>query len=141
MKRTAALALACFLSLSSLAQTPSVRRRPEALAAQTQPQAAASSPASGLDLASFEKRITVRKLANGLTVILLRRPEAPVFSFYTFVDAGSAQDPKGESGLAHMFEHMAFKGTDTIGTTDYNSERAALDKIEQTYAAYMKARD
>ena len=47
------------------------------------------------DLASFEKRITAKKLDNGLTVIILERPEAPVFSFYTHVDAGSVQDPLG----------------------------------------------
>jgi predicted Zn-dependent peptidase len=45
------------------------------------------------DVASFEKRVTVKKLANGLTLIVCERPEAPVFSFYTMVDAGSAQDP------------------------------------------------
>jgi predicted Zn-dependent peptidase len=85
---------------------------------------------------AFEKRVTVKKLANGLTVILIRRPEAPVFSFSTFVDAGSVQDPKGKTGLAHMMEHMAFKGTDKIGTTDYEAEKAALKKVEAAYAAY-----
>jgi predicted Zn-dependent peptidase len=95
-------------------------------------------PALGqtLDLASFEKRITVKKLDNGLTVLVMERPEAPVFSFYTIVDAGSAQDPLGETGLAHMFEHMAFKGTTSIGTRDWPAERAALGKVEETYAAY-----
>ena len=68
------------------------------------------------DVASFEKRITVKKLENGLTIIICERPEAPVFSFYTLVDAGSTQDPMRQTGLAHMFEHMAFKGTDKIGT-------------------------
>src|SRR6516165_7138829 len=76
-------------------------------------------PAQAQDLASFEKRITVKKLANGLTVVLCRRPEAPVFSFFSVVDAGSVQDPQGETGLAHMFEHMAFKGTDQIGTKNW----------------------
>ncbi len=89
-----------------------------------------------LDLASFEKRITVKKLDNGLTLVVMQRPEAPVFSFYTIVDAGSAQDPQGETGLAHMFEHMAFKGTTGIGSTDYPAEKAALAKVEETYAAY-----
>ena len=67
--------------------------------------------AAAQDLASFEKRTTVKVLPNGLTLIVCERPEAPVFSFYTLVDAGSADDPQGASGLAHMFEHMAFKGT------------------------------
>ncbi len=93
-------------------------------------------PALAQDVASFEKRVTVKKLSNGLTVVICRRPEAPVFSFFTLVDAGSVQDPKGETGLAHMFEHMAFKGTDKIGTKDYAAEKAALDKVEAAYAAY-----
>src|SRR6266849_4309342 len=90
------------------------------------------------DIASFEKRITVKKLANGLTAIVMERPEAPVFSFYTHVDAGSAQEVLGITGLAHMFEHMAFKGTNEIGTTNYPAEKAALAKVEETYAAYQK---
>lgn len=88
------------------------------------------------DLASFEKRITVKTLDNGLTVLICRRPEAPVFSFFTHVDAGSVQDPLNETGLAHMFEHMAFKGTDKIGTTDYGKEKVALAKVEEAYGAY-----
>jgi predicted Zn-dependent peptidase len=87
-------------------------------------------------LAGFEKRTTVKVLPNGLTLIVCERPEAPVFSFYTLVDAGSADDPLGASGLAHMFEHMAFKGTDQIGTTDYPAEKVALAKVESAYAAF-----
>ena len=93
------------------------------------------------DLASFEKRTTVKVLPNGLTLIVCERPEAPVFSYYTLVDAGSADDPQGQSGLAHMFEHMAFKGTDTIGTRDYADEKVALAKVEDAYAAYLAERD
>src|ERR1700686_4401519 len=95
----------------------------------------------GQDLASFEKRTTVKKLANGLTVIICERPEAPVFSFFTHVDAGSVQDPMGKTGLAHMFEHMAFKGTQTIGTRDYGGEKVALAQVEAAYAAYLAERD
>jgi predicted Zn-dependent peptidase len=97
--------------------------------------------AAAQDVASFEKRITVKKLDNGLTVVICERPEAPVFSFFTHVDAGSVQDPLGETGLAHMFEHMAFKGTDKIGTTNYPAEKVALEKVEQAYAAYIAERD
>ncbi len=93
-------------------------------------------PAVAQDLASFEKKTTVKKLANGLTVVVCERPEAPVFSFYTIVDAGSVQDPQDETGLAHMFEHMAFKGSTTIGTTDWPAEKAALQQVEQAYAKY-----
>src|SRR5437868_1856552 len=97
--------------------------------------------AAAQDVASFEKRTTVKTLPNGLTAIILERPEAPVFSFFTHVDAGSVQDPMAKTGLAHMFEHMAFKGTDKIGTRDYPGEKAALAKIEIAYAAYLAERD
>jgi predicted Zn-dependent peptidase len=97
--------------------------------------------ATAQDVASFEKRITVKKLDNGLTLLICERPEAPVFSFFTMVDAGSAQDPMRATGLAHMFEHMAFKGTTTIGTTDYAAEKPALAKVEVAYAAYIAERD
>jgi predicted Zn-dependent peptidase len=88
------------------------------------------------DLASFEKKTAVRKLPNGLTVVISQRPEAPVFSFYTIADVGSVQDPMGQTGLAHMFEHMAFKGTDQIGTKDWPAEQKALAEVEKAYAAY-----
>ena len=88
------------------------------------------------DVTAFEKHVTVKKLANGLTVVICERPEAPVFSFFTHVDTGSTQEEVGQSGLAHMFEHMAFKGTDKIGTTNYPAEKLALQKVETTYAAY-----
>jgi predicted Zn-dependent peptidase len=88
------------------------------------------------ELANFEKRVTVKVLPNGLTLILCDRPEAPVFSYFTMVNVGDANDPSGESGIAHMFEHLAFKGTNDIGTTDYPAEKLALAKVESAYAAY-----
>jgi predicted Zn-dependent peptidase len=103
-----------------------------------------AAPLSAQDMSQymheFEKHITVKTLPNGLTLLVMERPQAPVFSFFTHVDAGSVQDPKGKSGLAHMFEHMAFKGTTTIGTTDYAKEKVALDKVEAAYQAYNRER-
>jgi predicted Zn-dependent peptidase len=88
------------------------------------------------DLKSFEQKITTKVLPNGLTIIICERPEAPVFSYSTFVDAGDVNDPSGESGLAHMFEHLAFKGTSEIGTKDYAAEKVALAKVEDANNAY-----
>jgi len=88
------------------------------------------------DLKSFEQKITTKVLPNGLTLIICERPDAPVFSYSTFIDAGDVNDPSGESGLAHMFEHLAFKGTSVIGTTDYAAEKVALAKVEAANAAY-----
>jgi len=61
-----------------------------------------------------------------------------VFSFYTHVDVGSAQEIPGITGLAHMFEHMAFKGTPEIGTKNWPAEKVALEKVEAAYAQYLK---
>lgn len=96
----------------------------------------ACSGARGQDLKSFEQRITTKVLENGLTLIICERPDAPVFSYSTFIDAGAVDDPSGESGLAHMFEHLAFKGTSEIGTTDYAAEKVALAKVESANDAY-----
>jgi predicted Zn-dependent peptidase len=100
----------------------------------------AAAGADAQDLASFEKRITTKRLDNGLTVLVCERPGAPVFSYYTHVGVGGAQEVPGITGLAHMFEHMAFKGTDRIGTTDYAAEKVALEKVEKAYLAYDQAR-
>ena len=94
---------------------------------------AATIPAQ--DLKEFEKRVTEFTLPNGLHFIVLERHDAPVVSFHTYVNAGSVDDPKGRTGLAHMFEHIAFKGTDTIGTTNWPAEKAALAQIETAYDA------
>jgi len=88
------------------------------------------------DLKSFEQKTTTKVLPNGLTLIVCERPEAPVFSYSTFIDAGDVNDPSGESGLAHMFEHLAFKGTSQIGTTDYAAEKITLAKVEEANNAY-----
>jgi predicted Zn-dependent peptidase len=88
------------------------------------------------DLKNFEQKITTKVLPNGLTLIICERPEAPVFSYSTFVDTGDVNDPSGQSGLAHMFEHLAFKGTSEIGTTDYAAEKVALAKVEAANDAY-----
>jgi predicted Zn-dependent peptidase len=92
--------------------------------------------AQAQDLKSFEQRTTTKVLPNGLTLIVCERHEAPVFSYTTYVDAGDVNDPSGESGLAHMFEHLAFKGTSQIGTTDYADEKVALAKVEVANDAY-----
>ncbi len=88
------------------------------------------------DVKSFEQKITTKVLPNGLTILICERPEAPVFSYITFVDAGDVNDPSGDSGLAHMFEHLAFKGTTEIGTNNWPAEKVALEKVEEANQAY-----
>ena len=82
---------------------------------------------------SVESRVVEHTLRNGLKFIILPRHEAPVVSFVTYADVGSVDETWGSTGLAHLFEHMAFKGTNTIGTKDYKKEKVALKKLDQAY--------
>jgi predicted Zn-dependent peptidase len=90
-------------------------------------------PLAAQSLQDFEKKVTEFTLPNGMHFLVIERHEAPVVSFHTYVNVGSVDDPGGESGIAHMFEHMAFKGTPTIGSKDWPAERKALDEIEVVY--------
>jgi len=101
----------------------------------------AALPAAAVDVAYFEDKVTTETLDNGLTIVIYERPTAPVVSFFTHVDVGSAQEVPGITGLAHMFEHMAFKGTSSIGTRDYEAEQKAIAREDAAYAAYAAARD
>jgi predicted Zn-dependent peptidase len=97
-------------------------------------------PLAAQDLASFEKRVTTHKLANGWTFLIVQRPGVPVFAFCTIADVGSAQEVPGITGLAHMFEHMAFKGSPHLGTSDWPAEEKALAASEAAYQAWQTER-
>ncbi|UCF14917.1 MAG: insulinase family protein [Phycisphaerales bacterium] len=92
-------------------------------------------PASAQDLARFEQRMTEFTLDNGLTFLVLERHEAPVVSFHTYADVGAVDEVRGITGLAHLFEHMAFKGTKTIGTKDYKAEAEVMAKMDEVFLA------
>ncbi|MBI1922782.1 insulinase family protein [Candidatus Poribacteria bacterium] len=72
-------------------------------------------------------------MSNGMKFIILERHQAPVFSGYIYVNVGSADEVIGNTGIAHVFEHMAFKGTTTLGTKDYEKEKAIMDKMDEVY--------
>ncbi len=83
------------------------------------------------DFSELENSVSEKTLDNGLKVLVMERHDAPVASFVTFCNVGGANDPKEYTGLAHMFEHMAFKGTPDIGTLDYEKEKILM-KIEDS---------
>ena len=90
-------------------------------------------PRKPQEFQELQKKVGEFTLPNGLHFIVLERHESPVASFHTLVNVGSVQDPAGDTGLAHMFEHLAFKGTQSIGTRGWPEERKALDAIEEAY--------
>jgi len=98
------------------------------------------STASAFDIAEIERNVTMSTLKNGLKVIVLERHDAPVVSLVTYANVGSADDPKGFTGMAHVFEHMAFKGDKQIGTKNYAAEAKAIDAEEQAFLAWRSAR-
>jgi len=91
-------------------------------------------------LAEFEERLTEFTLDNGLKFLILQRREAPVVSFHTYANVGAVDEVRGITGMAHLFEHMAFKGTKTIGTEDYKSESKAMAKIDEAFLAIKAER-
>ncbi|MEW6364628.1 MAG: pitrilysin family protein [Acidobacteriota bacterium] len=98
-------------------------RRIIAIALLCYPPALAADP-----LADLEKRIAKHTLANGMRIVVYERHEIPTFTGVVGVRVGGVDDPKGGTGLAHLFEHMAFKGTPAIGTLDFQKE---LDLMKQ----------
>ena len=76
-------------------------------------------------------RVIEHQLVNGLTVLLVERHEAPVVSINLTFRAGGLDERTGQTGVAHLFEHMAFKGTQTIGTKNFAKEKIYLEKLER----------
>ncbi len=87
------------------------------------------------DLKQFESRLTEFTLGNGLKFLVLERHEAPVVTCYTHANVGAVDEAAGNTGMAHIFEHMAFKGTQTIGTKDYAAEAKVMDQIDELFTA------
>ncbi|HKT58953.1 MAG TPA: insulinase family protein, partial [Gemmatimonadales bacterium] len=89
-------------------------------------------PAPGGDSTSPGERLPVVKhvLPNGMTFLLLRHAGAPTVTFVTHFRAGAVDEWTGISGTAHLFEHMLFKGTRTLGTRDYAAEAALFPRID-----------
>lgn len=78
---------------------------------------------------SLADRVIEHKLANGLTVLMVERHQTPVVSINITFAVGGINEQVGQTGLAHLYEHMAFKGTRTVGTKDYGKEKPILDEL------------
>ncbi len=88
----------------------------------------------------LEGQIQEFTLDNGVKFIVLEDHNVPVFSFRTFVNVGSANEVRGITGLSHILEHMAFKGTAEIGTNDYKKEMKAMAQEDVAFAALKTER-
>ncbi len=88
----------------------------------------------------LESRVVEHSLKNGMRFLFVERHQAPVFSGRIVVKVGGVDERTGITGIAHMFEHMAFKGTRRIGTVDYNKEKSVLVEIERAAVAFNRIR-
>ncbi|MEN8150030.1 MAG: pitrilysin family protein [Planctomycetota bacterium] len=87
-----------------------------------------------------ELTVEERKLSNGMTVLIVERHTAPVVSFNIKFRVGSADEEAGRTGVAHILEHMLFKGTPVLGTKDYAKEKPLLDEIERLFLEFRAKR-
>jgi predicted Zn-dependent peptidase len=93
---------------------------------------------AGDSLSDFTSKIKKFTLTNGMRVIVVEKPDSPTISFAMYIRTGGLDDESGKSGLAHMFEHMLFKGTKTVGTKNFEKEAPLLDKIDRAYEKLQK---
>lgn len=80
-------------------------------------------------------------LDNGLKVYMSVNKEEPRIQTYIAVRSGAKNDPADNTGLAHYLEHLMFKGSESLGTTDYAAEKVYLDQIEELYEIYRAETD
>ncbi|MFH0924929.1 MAG: pitrilysin family protein [bacterium] len=79
----------------------------------------------------LESKVGKEVLPNGLKIIMLERHDVPTVSLYIRFKVGMADEPSGRTGTAHLTEHMLFKGTTTLGTSDFKTESKILEKIKE----------
>jgi predicted Zn-dependent peptidase len=85
---------------------------------------------------AVQNQVVEHTLKNGLRFLILPRHDAPVVSFHTYVSVGAVNESRGITGLAHIFEHLAFKGTTDIGTKGYKKEKVALEALDKSWTAW-----
>ena len=84
-----------------------------------------------LPLAAQKVPVTETTLSNGMRLLLVERHDSPSIAGGWVAHVGSANECPGITGIAHLFEHMMFKGTETIGTTDYKKDQEILAEQEK----------
>ncbi len=89
---------------------------------------------------TLSDRVVEHSLSNGLKILMVERHTVPTISFQITYKVGSVNEYNGVTGIAHLYEHMAFKGTERLGTMDYEKERPLLEALERQYAELNQAR-
>lgn len=135
------LALACRPAPSD---PPEPRKSPPASVAESVDEILAASdlpPEQPRPIEGDSMGVTVHRLQNGMTVYVSTDRRKPEIAAWIAVRTGARNDPPDSTGLAHYLEHMLFKGTDELGTTDMEAERPHLERIAGLYDELRKTDD
>jgi predicted Zn-dependent peptidase len=84
-------------------------------------------------LEQMKGQVQEKTLKNGMKFIVMEQHQVPLVAFHVYADVGSAQEVQGITGISHILEHMAFKGSKTLGTKDYAAEAKILDDLDRVY--------
>ena len=138
--------LLLFPALAVLSLTQCQTSKPAVSTTAPAPAASVAAPAQPKEykyetVAGDPLKARIYTLDNGLTVYLSDYKDAPRIQTYLAVRAGSKNDPRSATGLAHYLEHMVFKGTSRLGTQNWAAEKPELDKIEALYEVYRTKTD
>lgn len=87
--------------------------------------------------AGLEEKVVEHTMKNGMKLLMVERHTSPTVSAWMRFRVGSVDEKSDERGIAHLLEHMLFKGTTTLGTKDYAAEKPLLDAIEETARTLM----
>ena len=100
--------------------------------------------ATGVFAATTESPINIDvkefTLDNGMLFLIVERPATPQVACRLAIRAGSALESTGQTGIAHMLEHMLFKGTKNFGTLDWKKDRQLQTEIESIYQIIAQER-
>ncbi len=80
------------------------------------------------------------RLDNGLTLLVVENHDSPTIGAVTAFSVGTAEEKQGGIGITHILEHMLFKGTTEIGTTDWEAEKPHHDRIEELTQEIVRLR-
>ncbi|KEJ90376.1 M16 family metallopeptidase [Sulfitobacter donghicola] len=87
-------------------------------------------------LAETSGKVTDFELDNGMQVVVVEDHRAPVVQHMLWYRAGSADEPKGTSGIAHFLEHLLFKATDTLEAGELSATVAANGGTDNAFTSY-----
>jgi len=96
---------------------------------------------SSIEFEKLGDQIKEIKLDNGAKLLLLQDDSAPIVHCITVANVGGVDEVPGITGISHFLEHLAFKGSTTIGTSDYEAEKLILDQEDAVFDKLLKAKN